>query len=122
MVETLAGVAETHTGVVFFVGDRAYKLKKPVDLGFVDFRTRESRRTACRRELELNRQFAPDVYLGVAEVHDPEGRPCDWLVVMRRMPADRRLSTLVRAGKDVDEPLRAPGSWPGSRSSRAARG
>ncbi|GAA0222911.1 AAA family ATPase [Cryptosporangium japonicum] len=107
MVETLAAVAETHTGVVVFVGDRAYKLKKPVDLGFVDFRTAESRRTACHRELELNRRFAPDVYLGVAEVHDPDGRPCDWLVVMRRMPADRRLSTLVRSGENVDRPLRA---------------
>ncbi|GAA3394888.1 bifunctional aminoglycoside phosphotransferase/ATP-binding protein [Cryptosporangium minutisporangium] len=102
-----AAVAETHSGVVFFTGDRAYKLKKPLDLGFVDFRTPESRRHACHREVELNRQFARDVYLGVAEVHGPDGRPCDWLVVMRRMPTDRRLSALLAAGEDGDGPLRA---------------
>ncbi|HSR22321.1 MAG TPA: AAA family ATPase, partial [Candidatus Eisenbacteria bacterium] len=55
------------------------------------------REAACRREVELNRRLAPDVYLGVAEVRDPEGRPCDHLVVMRRMPVGRRLSALVRA-------------------------
>jgi len=102
-----AAVAETHTGTVFFSGDRAYKQKKPLDLGFVDFRSPASRRQACHREVELNRRFAPDVYLGVAEVHAPDGQPCDWLVVMRRMPADRRLAALLRAGENVDEPLRA---------------
>src|SRR5512139_27960 len=101
-----AAVSETHIGVVFLVGDRAYKLKKPVDLGFLDFSTREKRLLACRREVELNRRFAPDVYLGVADVHGPDGELCDHLVVMRRMPLDRRLSALVRAGRPVDGPLR----------------
>ncbi|MFI5960063.1 AAA family ATPase [Cryptosporangium sp. NPDC051539] len=100
-------VAETHCATVFFVGDRAYKIKKALDLGFVDFRSLESRRHACRREIELNRQFAPDVYLGVAEIRDPDGYPCDWAVTMRRMPADRRLSTLIRAGQDVTGPVSA---------------
>ena len=102
-----AAVAETHSGVVFFVGDRAYKLKKPVDLGFLDFRTREARLHACRREVELNRRLAPDVYLGIADVSGPDGRPCDHLVVMRRMPDDRRLSSLVAAGDDVRDHLAA---------------
>ena len=44
-----AAVSETHIGVVFFVGDRAYKLKKPVDMGFLDFSTRERRERACQR-------------------------------------------------------------------------
>ena len=93
-----ADVRETHIGVVFLVGDRVYKLKKPVSLGFLDFGTRARRRAACLREVELNRRLAPDVYLGVATVSDVEGGPGEPLVVMRRMPEDRRLSTLVRAG------------------------
>lgn len=101
-----AHVAETHAAVVFFTGDRAYKLKKPVNLGFLDFSTRERRERACHREVELNRRFAPDVYLGVADVELPPGTPCDHLVVMRRMPAERRLSVLVRDGAPVDDPLR----------------
>jgi hypothetical protein len=100
-----AGIAETHSAVVFFVGDRAYKLKKPVDLGFLDFRTREAREAVCHREVELNRRLAPDVYLGVADVHGPDGELCDHLVVMRRMPAERRLSSLVSRGVNVDDDL-----------------
>jgi hypothetical protein len=94
-------VAETHSGLVFFAGDRAYKLKKDVDLGFLDFSSQEKRLAACQREVALNRRLAPDVYLGVADVLDPDGEPCDHLVVMRRMPADRRLSTLVLDGAPV---------------------
>jgi len=104
--EAYAAVAETHSAVVFFVGERAYKLKKPVDLGFLDFTEPRARAAACRREVELNRRFAPDVYRGVAAIHAPGGRVCDHLVVMRRMPATRRLSTLVRAGVPVEGPLR----------------
>jgi uncharacterized protein len=100
-----AAVAETHAGIVFFVGDRAYKLKKALDLGFLDFSTREARLTACQREVALNRRLAPDVYLGVADVLGVDGEPCDHLVVMRRMPADRRLSSLAASGAPVDEHL-----------------
>jgi hypothetical protein len=100
-----AAVAETHSAVVLFMGDRAYKVKKPVDLGFLDFRTRAAREAACRHEVELNRRLSPDVYLGVADVHGPDGELCDHLVVMRRMPHDRRLSSLVAAGADVDDVL-----------------
>jgi aminoglycoside phosphotransferase family enzyme len=81
--------------VVVFAGDRAYKLKKPVHTPFLDFSTPALRERACRREVELNRRLAPDVYLGVAPVLGPDGAPCDHLVVMRRMPAERRLSRLV---------------------------
>lgn len=97
-----AEVAETHSAVVVFLGDRAYKVKKPVDLGFLDFRDRAAREAICHREVELNRRLAPDVYLGVADVVDPAGTVCDHLVVMRRLPEDRRLSTLVRSGAEVE--------------------
>ena len=105
MIEPAVAVAETHSAAVFFVGDRAYKLKKAVDRGFLDFSTRERRLAACEREVELNRRLAPDVYLGVADVVGPDGEVCDHLVVMRRMPPDRRLSALVAAGADVDDHL-----------------
>lgn len=104
--ESYAAVTETHSAVVFFAGDRAYKLKKPVNLGFLDFTTREARVAACRRETELNRRFAPDVYLGVAEFCQPDGGPAEPLVAMLRMPASRRLAALVRSGADVDVALR----------------
>lgn len=95
-------VAETHSGLVFFVGDRAFKLKKAINLGFLDFTAQERRREACEREVALNRRLAPDVYLGVADMLGPSGEVCDHLVVMRRLPADRRLSTLVRDGAPVE--------------------
>jgi aminoglycoside phosphotransferase family enzyme/predicted kinase len=104
--EAFVEACETHAAVVFLVGEFAYKLKKPVNLGFLDFGTRPRRQEACRREVELNRRFAPDVYLGVADIVGPDGEPCDHLVVMRRMPVGRRLSTLVRAGAPVLDHLR----------------
>lgn len=99
--------AETHSAVLFFVGDRAYKVKKPVDLGFLDFSTADARRRACHRELELNRRLAPDVYLGVVDVVDTEGAPCEHLLVMRRMPPQRRLTRLLAERRDVAEVVRA---------------
>ena len=93
-----AAVRETHIGVVFLVGDRAYKLKKPVNLGFLDFGTPERRHAACMREVELNRRLSPDVYLGVVTLSDVDGGVGEPLVVMRRMPDDRRLATLVGSG------------------------
>ena len=99
-------VAETHSAVVFFVGDRAYKLKKRVSLGFLDFTTVEGRRRACEREVELNRRLAPDVYLGVLDIVGNDGVVCDHLVAMRRLPVDRRLSTLVTRGSKVGPELR----------------
>lgn len=101
-----AVVRETHSGVVILLGDRAYKLKKPVDLGFLDFSTRARREEAYHRETRLNRRLAPDVYLGVGAVTDPAGEPCESLVVMRRMPDELRLPSLVAAGVDVGPHLR----------------
>ncbi|GAB2808193.1 AAA family ATPase [Streptomyces chlorus] len=102
-----AEVLETHTAVVMFVGDRAYKVKKPVDLAFLDYTTVAARRAACEREVVLNRRFAPDVYLGVGEFHSPDTDTPEPVVVMRRMPSERRLSRLVRGGVVVDDALRA---------------
>jgi len=101
-----AAVRETHTAVVLFVGNRAYKLKKPVDLTFLDYTTVAARRSACEREVALNRRFAPDVYLGVGEFSSPDADVPEPVVVMRRMPTERRLSHLLREGSAVDDALR----------------
>ena len=71
-----AALIETHISYVFLIGDRAYKLKKPIKTPFL--------------EVELNRRLSPDVYLGVAPVLDVNGQPCDSLVVMRRGDVIRR--------------------------------
>ena len=99
-------VVETHSAVVVLLGELAYKVKKPVDLGFLDFSTREAREAVCHREVELNRRLSPDVYLGVWDLVGPDGRPTEHVVVMRRMPAERALSRLVQQGQDVRDDLR----------------
>jgi uncharacterized protein len=103
-----AEVRETHIGVVLLAGDRAVKMKKPVRTDFLDFTTPALRRAACHREVQLNRRLAPDVYLGVSDVLAPDGTDAvEHLVVMRRMPADRCLATLVTSGAAVTDHLRA---------------
>ena len=107
-----AELVETHTSVLIFLEDLVYKVKKPVDLGFLDFRDQATRRAACEAEVELNRRLSPDVYLGVAELVCPGARSPESLVVMRRMPAERRLSTLVTSPSpavDIDAAVRALG-------------
>ena len=94
-------MTETHLSVVIALGARVYKLKKPVKFDFVDQSTVEARRHLCDLEVRRNRRLSPDVYEGVATVVDADGTTLEPLVVMRRMPADRRLSTLVCKG-DVD--------------------
>jgi aminoglycoside phosphotransferase family enzyme len=98
---------ETHMSLVFLVGDRAFKLKKPVRFPYLDFSTLAARETYCRAELALNRRLAPDVYLRVARLAlttegalalDGDGEAVDWLVAMRRLPADRMLDALIAEG------------------------
>jgi aminoglycoside phosphotransferase family enzyme/predicted kinase len=99
---------ETHISWVFLTDRFAYKLKKPVRFDFLDFSTPDLRRQACEHEVSLNRRLAPGVYLGVVPIVRTmtgrlavgrEGVPVDWLVKMRRLPADRALDMLIRDGK-----------------------
>jgi aminoglycoside phosphotransferase family enzyme/predicted kinase len=92
----------THSGAVLLLGDLAYKLKLPVRLGFLDFTERAARVEACRRELALNRRLAADVYLGVGELGGADTEP-EPVVVMRRLPDDRRLRTMALRGEDLEE-------------------
>lgn len=98
-------LVETHSSTLFFVDDLVFKRKKPLDLGFVDFSTGEARRTACEAEVTLNRRLAPDVYKGVATLIGPDGEMLDSLVMMRRLPDERRLGALIVAGHDVTSAL-----------------
>ncbi len=65
-------VHETHASWVFVAGPRAYKVKKPVALGFLDYSTLSRRHAACREEVRVNRELAPDIYLGVRAIVDTE--------------------------------------------------
>ena len=98
---------ETHMSWVFLTDAHAYKLKKPVRYAYLDFSTVEARRLNCEEEVRLNRRLAADVYMGVIPlVLGAEGRLCvggpgeavDWLVQMRRLPAERMLDHLIRSG------------------------
>ena len=63
---------ETHISIVFLTGQFAYKLKKPVDFGFLNFSTLENRKHFCKLEVSLNQRTAPELYLGVYEIHKCE--------------------------------------------------
>jgi aminoglycoside phosphotransferase family enzyme/predicted kinase len=101
-------LAETHISWVFLVDRDVFKVKKPVDLGFVDFRSVKQRKTACDAEVSLNARLAPDVYRGVVPVRcgadgrcfvGGEGPIVDWAVHMVRLPDDRRADLLLARGE-----------------------
>ena len=98
---------QTHISHVFLAGPYVYKLKKAVRFSSLDFSTFELRRHFCEEEVRLNRRLSPSVYLGVVPItHEPDGilrlagrgDAVDHVVWMRRLPADRMLVNLVRAG------------------------
>ena len=98
------GVRETHISTLFFGPDRVYKMAKPIRTDYLDQSSPERRADLLRREMEVNRRFSPDVYLGVSEIHEG-GRLADAVLVMRRLPRGRALSALLGRGAD-DELLR----------------
>jgi aminoglycoside phosphotransferase family enzyme/gluconate kinase len=93
-------LVETHISYVLLVGDIVYKIKKPVNLGFLDFSTLEKRQYYCEKELNLNRRLAPDLYLDVVAItgdsQHPEiggnGPVIEYAVRMRRFPGNGLLS------------------------------
>jgi aminoglycoside phosphotransferase family enzyme/predicted kinase len=106
---------QTHVSHLFFVGEYVYKVKKPVNFGFLDFSTLTKRRDAAIAELELNRRVAPDIYLDVAAVHRDEAGHLSFTapavveevaVVMKRLPDEERLSSLIASGRATPEMMR----------------
>jgi aminoglycoside phosphotransferase family enzyme/predicted kinase len=100
-------VLQTHISWVVLTGPYAYKLKKPVDLGFVNFSTLAKRRFFCQEELRLNRRLAPHLYLEVVPIYGSperprfqgEGSPIEYAVKMRQFGQDRLLSHVLAAGR-----------------------
>lgn len=112
---TQVDIVETHMAWVFLTESFAYKLKKPVHHPYLDFSTIDARHRDNNLEVKLNRRLAENVYLGVVplnvtndgnmSINGPEGRACDWLIAMRRLPAwfmlDRLLKCKSVTGDDV---------------------
>jgi aminoglycoside phosphotransferase family enzyme/predicted kinase len=105
-------VHQTHISAVFLAGPFAYKIKKPVSFGFLDFSTLERRLHFCREEVRLNRRLAPSVYLGVVSVTrdgaalrlEGDGELVEWAVKMVRLPDEASLGRRLQSG-DAGPPL-----------------
>lgn len=104
---TRVEVRETHISVVFLTDAYAYKIKKPLNLGFLDYSTLEQRRYYCLQELLLNRRLSPNVYLEVVAIHHDgqyytfshRGVVVEYALKMRRLPADCTLEAMLTHGK-----------------------
>ncbi len=100
-------VIETHISWVLLTGDYVYKIKKPVDFGFLDFSTLEKRHHFCREELRLNQRLAPELYLDViaiggsvdAPVLGDKSSSIEYAVKMRQFDEASRLDHLLTEGK-----------------------
>lgn len=100
-------VRQTHISVVFLAGDFVYKVKKPVDFGFLDFSTLEKRRHFCEEEVRLNRRLAHDVYLEVIPLSIRDNKivigesdsPIEFAVKMRRLPEEATFQAMLETGE-----------------------
>jgi aminoglycoside phosphotransferase family enzyme/predicted kinase len=108
-------VHQTHISVVFLAGPFAYKIKKPVNLGFLDFSTIDKRKHFCEEEIRLNRRLAPQVYLGVVPITQEQGSlrfggngaVVEWAVQMKRLPCEATLENRLARGEVSIEQIRA---------------
>ncbi len=99
-------VLQTHISYVFLADEVVYKIKKPVNFGFLDFSTLEKRKFYCEREVVLNRRLCPEVYLGVVGVVEREGqfflegegKVLDYAVKMKRLPEEGMMTRLLTEG------------------------
>lgn len=104
-------VIQTHISIVFVADHFAYKVKKPVNFGFLDFSTLEKREYYCHQEVVLNRRLSKDLYLGVLPVHfdgkrysleQVKGDVAEYAVKMKRIPEDRLMDQVFERG-ELDE-------------------
>lgn len=100
-------LVQTQISYVIIAGELVYKIKKPVDMGFLDYSTLEKRLAMCRKEVELNRRLSKDIYLGVVPITsengayaiDGKGKIEEYAVKMRRLPQDAMLDVLLKQKK-----------------------
>lgn len=98
---------ETHISWVILTGHYAYKIKKPMNFGFLDFTTLEKRKHFCEEELRLNRRLAPELYLDLlplyGDEHNPsfsgEGEVLEYVIKMRQFSQDNLLNNLLAQGQ-----------------------
>lgn len=108
-------LVQTQMSFVFLAGDYVYKVKKPVNLGYLDYTTLAKRHYFCQREVELNRRLCPEAYLGVITITgqagkvslDGSGRPVEYAVKMRRLPQEAMLNTMLARNEATPEMLAA---------------
>ena len=99
-------LVETHISSVIIDADYVYKLKKPIDLGFLDFSTLEKRQHFCDEEIRLNKRLSPELYIDVLPVHgtvddpsfDEDGPVLEYLVRMRPFPQQAQLDRMLERG------------------------
>ena len=103
---------DTHAASVFLAGEHAYKVKRAVQYPYLDYSTLEKRKAACMKELEINRKFAPDLYLKVIPITqepggklalDGGGEPIEWAVVMTRFDERKTLDRLAESASITEE-------------------
>ena len=100
-------LVQTHISFVFLTENYVYKVKKPVNFGFLDFETLEKRRFFCEKELMLNRRLCPDMYLEVTPINQKginikikgTGKTVEYALKMRRLPQDKIMTKLLEENK-----------------------
>jgi aminoglycoside phosphotransferase family enzyme/predicted kinase len=105
---------QTHVSFLFITDNFVYKIKKPVDFGFLNFTTLDRRRFYCNEEVRLNRRLCPDIYIGVVELRESasgvtfsgEGNIIDYAVKMKRLPEERMLDRMLAEGKVTETDIR----------------
>jgi aminoglycoside phosphotransferase family enzyme len=106
---------ETHISLVFLTREYVYKVKKPVDFGFLDFTSLDKRKYFCEQEVKLNRRLSPDIYLGVVEItfdrdqisFNGKGQVEEYAVQMKRIPEELLLDKLLEKGQVDREMMEA---------------
>jgi len=94
---------ETHISALFLTGNYVYKVKKPVDFGFLDFTSLEKRKYFCEQEVKLNRRLSPDIYLGVERITEEgnrillggQGKLLEYAVKMKQIPEEFLMDKLL---------------------------
>ncbi len=109
------GLVQTQMSFIFLTGEFAYKVKKPVDLGYLDYTTLEKRRYFCQQEVELNRRLCPEVYIEVVPIAlsrgkfklGGDGEVVEYAVKMKQLPQERMMDRLLLSGEVTGEMVTA---------------
>jgi aminoglycoside phosphotransferase family enzyme len=107
-------LVQTQMSFIFLTGQYVYKIKKPVNLGYLDYTSLKKRHFFCRQELELNRRLCPDIYLAVVPITmslrgakprsnliriEERGQAIEYAVKMKQLPQDRMMDELLSRGQ-----------------------